>query len=185
MRRMLNTVLLGSMVTLGLAGCSASSAAWTGMRLGKNLAKNNSFLRVKLDGQEAKQNKVKKAASGYAEWKIKEPVSTSPKLEYTITDPEKMGRITMVTVSIFQAFRGDYSHQADFTILAVDTNNPDAQMKEGVEYDLSNPGEGFKILDVTSKEIDTVKMTPGMKYKAMLTVKADKSQTAIIYFETT
>ncbi len=96
-----------------------------------------------------------------------------------------MGRITMVTVSIYQAFRGDYSHQADFTIYANDTNNPDAQMKEGTEYDLNKPGEGFKILDVNSKTIDSVDMTPGMKYKALLTVRADKSQTAIIYFETT
>ena len=53
MRRMLNTVLLGSMTTMAIAGCSASSAAWTGMRLGKNVAKNDTYLRVKLDGQEA------------------------------------------------------------------------------------------------------------------------------------
>lgn len=185
MRRTMTTIALVSVVAMLGTGCSATSAAFTGLRVGKNLSRNDCYLRVKLDGQEAKQNKLKKAASGYAEWKIKEPVSTSPKLEYTITDPEKMGRITMVTVSIYQAFRGDYSHQADYTIIATDTNNPDAQMKENVEYDLSNPGDGFKILDVTSKTIKSVDMKPGMKYKALLTVKADKSQTAIIYFETT
>ena len=36
---------------LAAAGCSGTGAAWTGGHMGLNLAKQDSFLRVSLDGQ--------------------------------------------------------------------------------------------------------------------------------------
>lgn len=168
-----------------LAGCSGTGAAMTGAQIGINLSKQTTYLRIKLDGHQAKENTVEKAATGYSRWRIDEPVSTSPKLEFTIKDPDKLGRITMVTVSIYQAFEADYSHQADFTIIARDVNNPQAQMKPETPYDLSNPGEGFRVLDLNSKDIPKVDMKPGVKYKAILSIKADKSESAIIFFKTT
>ena len=169
---------------LMLEGCSGSSAGSTGGRMGLNLLRKDSHLKVWLDGEPGKQNKLKKAAAGYSRFKIKEPATTAPKLKFEIEDPDKFGRITMVGVSIFQEFEADYSHQAEFTIVAADTNNPQAQMKPGIEYDLGNPGDAFKVLDLTGNEVDGVKLTPGLKYMLTLTVKADKSETAQIYFET-
>ncbi|MCG3128600.1 MAG: hypothetical protein CHACPFDD_03489 [Phycisphaerae bacterium] len=168
-----------------LAGCSATGAAMTGAQVGLNLSKQTTYLRIKLDGKQAKENMAEKAMSGYSRWKIDEPVSTSPMLEFAIKDPDKLGRITSVIVSIYQAFEADYSHQADFTIVATDANNPLAQMKPDTPYDLSYPGPGFKVLDVTGKEIPKVEMKPGVKYKAILSIRADKSESAIIFFKTT
>jgi hypothetical protein len=178
----MTTCVTGVLVLI--AGCSGSGAATTGGRMGLNLMRKDSYLKIWLDGEVAKQTKWKKAATGYSRFKIKEPVSTSPKLRFEIEDPDKFGRITMVSVSIFQEFEADYSHQAEFTIVAKETNDPQAQMKPGVEYDLGRPGEGFKVLDLTGNEVEGVSLTPGLKYKLVLTVKADKSETAQIFLET-
>lgn len=165
-------------------GCSGTSAALTGGKMGWNMMKEDSFLRVNLDGQAAEQNKLKKAATGHSEWKIKEPVSTAPTLSFEITKPDKIGRITWVSVSIYQAFEADYSHQAEFTILSQDTNNPQAQMRPNTPYNLGSPGAGLKVLNLTNQTVNGVSLTPGMKYKMLLTVKADKSETAVIHFKT-
>ena len=169
---------------LVVAGCSGTSAAITGGRMGLNLAKKDSHLKIWLDGQQAKQTAWKKAVTGYSRFKVKEPVSTAPKLKFEIEDPDKFGRITMVSVSIYQEFEADYSHQADFTIVARDTNNPQAQMKPGVVYDLGNPGPGFKVLNLTNQEVSGVSLEPGKKYKLLLTVRADHSETAQVFFKT-
>ena len=164
-------------------GCSATSALSTGGSMGLNLAKTDTHLRIWLDGQQAKQNTAKKAVTGYSDWKVKEQVGTSPKLKFEITKPEKLGRITMVSLSVFQQFKADYSHQAEFSVFSKD-NASEAQMKPDVEYDLGKPGDGFKVIDLEGKTVDGVKLDPGKKYKLVLTVKADKSETAQVEFKT-
>jgi hypothetical protein len=167
-----------------MTGCSAGGAASTGGRMGLNLLRKDSHLKVWLDGEQGKQSTLKKAATGYSRFKIKEPVSTSPKLKFEIEDPDKFGRITMVSLQIHQEFEADYSHQAEFTVFAQNTNDPQAQMKPGTEYDLGAPGPDFKVLNLTNAEVAGVTLTPGLKYMLVLTVKADKSETAQVYFET-
>ena len=167
-----------------LSGCSGSGAASSGGRMSLNLMRKDSHLKIWLDGQEGKQSTFKKAATGYSRFNIKEQVSDAPKLKFEIEDPDKFGRITMVTVSIFQKFEADYSHQAEFTIVAKDTNNPEAQMKPGMEYDLGNPGTDFKVLDLTGNEVTGIKLLPGMEYQLQLIVRADKSETGQVFFKT-
>lgn len=179
-RRMM--VVLG-VIGVGVCGCSGSSAAWTGARIGMNLAKKDSHLKIWLDNERAEQNTVKKAATGYSEWKIKEQVSCAPKLKFDIEDPEKFGRITMVVVSIYQQFEADYSHQAEFTVTA-NSQEPGDQMKPDVEYDLGQLPAGFKVINLTGKTVDKVELKPGMKYALVLTVKADKSESGRIEFKT-
>jgi hypothetical protein len=182
-RRGLSLVIVGLPLAALSSGCSIGSAI-TGAQMAHRASKETTYLRVTLDGQEGKENKLKKAVAGYSGWKISEPVSTAPKLEYRITHPEKMGRITGVTVSLYREFEADFSHQPDFTIIAADTNNPEAQMKPETEYDLSNPGEGFKVLDLTSNQVERVEMEPGRRYTVLVTVRADRSQSAVIEFMT-
>lgn len=167
-----------------LTGCSGSSAGWTGVRVGKNLLKKDSHLKIWLDGQQAKQSTLKKAATGYSRWKIKEPVSTGPTLKFEIEDPDKFGRITMVSLQIHQEFEADYSHHAEFVVTAKDINNPEAQMRPNTKYDLSDPGPPFKVMNYKSEDVGGVALKPGLKHMLVLTVKADKSETAQIYFET-
>ncbi len=174
--------LLGS--ALMLAGCSGSGAAWTGANVGKNLIRKDTHLKIMLDGKQAKQNTLKKGATGYSRFDVKEPVSTSPTLRFEIEDPDRFGRITMVSCSIYQKFEADYSHQAEYTVIARETNNPQAQLKPGVDYNLGNLGPNFKIINLTGQEVPQVKLVPGMKYMLTFTVSADKSETAQIYFET-
>jgi len=182
-RLMVMTTCLSG-VLLVASGCSGSGAASTGGRMTLNLLRKDSHLKIWLDGQQAKQDKLKKAATGYSRFKIKEPVSTAPKLKFEIEDPDKFGRITMVSFQIHQKFEADYSDHAEFVCVARDTNDPQAQMKPNVEYDLGKPGDQFKVIDFTSNEVEGVSLVPGMKYKLVLTVKADKSESAQIFFET-
>lgn len=165
------------------SGCSWQSAAWSGGQAAYNLSKEDTFLRIKLDGHKAEQNAAKKAMTGWSNWKISEPVSCSPKLVFSIKKPEKLGRITTVIANIHQQFEADYSHQADFTIVPRD-NTAEAQMKPDTEYDLSNPGGAFKVLDIRGNEIPSITMDPGKKYKLILTIKADHSESAAIEFKT-
>ena len=167
-----------------IAGCSASSAGSTGFSVGKNLLRKDSHLKIMLDNQPGKQSTLKKAATGYSRFTIKEPVGTAPKLQFEIEDPDKFGRITMVSLQIHQEFEADYSDQAEFIVHARDVNNPQAQMKPGVVYDLGQPGPDFRVMNFKGEEVAGVALTPGLKYMLVLTVKADKSETANIYFET-
>lgn len=169
---------------LASMGCSATGAASMGAGMGMNLARKDSHLKVWLDGVPAKQDKLKKAARGYSRFEVGDPVSTSPRLKFEIESPDKFGRIMMVSAQIHQKFEADYSHNAEFILTARDVNNPQAQMKPGVEYNLGAPGGDLKVYDVYSKEVSGVTLQPGMKYMLVLTVKADKSESAQIYFET-
>jgi hypothetical protein len=178
----MTTCLSGVFVLI--TGCSGSSAGSTGFSVTKNLLRKDSHLKIWLDGQVAKQTAWKKAATGYSRFEIKEPVSTTPKLKFEIQDPDKFGRITMVQFQIHQKFEADYSDHAEFVCVARDTNNPQAQMKPGTEYDLGKPGQQFKVINFKSDEVEGVALIPGMKYMLVLTVAADKSETAQIYFET-
>ncbi len=167
-----------------LAGCSGSSAGWTGFGVGKNLMRKDSYLKLMMDGQPAKQNTLKKATVGYSRFDVKERISTAPKLQFEIMEPDKFGRITMVSIQIHQKFEADYSDHAEFVITAKDLNNPQAQMKPNIAYNLGKPGPEFKVMNYKGEEVPGVSLIPGMKYMLVLTVKADKSETAQIFFET-
>jgi hypothetical protein len=161
-----------------LAGCSASQ----GFSFARNAARKDSYLKVKLDGQAAKQNLAKKTVAGYSEFKIPEPVSTTPTLVFEIEDTERFGRVTSVIINIFKEHANGYSNQAEYIIASKETGR-DNQLQAGTEYDLGNlPGQ-FRVLDFDQKDVEGVSLQPGTKYMMNLVVAADKSETAQIYFE--
>jgi len=166
-----------------MLGCLGGGSS-TGISAVKNVfGGEKSYLRVSLDGMEAKQNTLKKAATGHSNWDIKEQVSgDNLKLSYKITNPEKLGRITFTNVSIYQEFKGNYSTQPEFVVFGCD-NRPASLMKENVMYDLGNPPASLKVIDVNGQKVKGVKLVPGMKYMLQLTIKADKSETACVYFK--
>lgn len=185
MRRTCFAAAALSGLLLTLVGCSASGAAFTAIGIGKNLKNNRLGIRIWVDEQEAKRNELKQAATGYSRWKIKEDVTTSPDLKFEFKEPGALGRISTIVVSIYQKHEANYSDQAEYTIIAAETNNPEAQMKPDTVYDLGNLGEGFKILDWKNQEVDKVELKPGWEYMMNITVKADDSETAQIFFKTT
>ena len=150
---MFNKMFVGvcvvGMTLSGLTGCSGMGGAMTAGKMGLNLKKKDSHLKIYVDGNLAAQNKLKKAATGNSEWKIKEQVSASPRLRFEIEEPEKFGRITMVMVSIHQQFESDYSHQAEF-IIHPESNDPMSQMKPGIEYNLGSPS-GYRVTNVSGQ----------------------------------
>jgi hypothetical protein len=164
-------------------GCSASGAAHTGFNVFQNTKANQLGVRIFLDGHEAARNELKQAATGYSRWRVSERVSTRPKLRFEFKTPDALGRIRMISLSIFQKFEADYSDQAEFTIVARD-NDPQAQMRPDVEYDLGEPGPNFRVLNFSNKEVSGVSLKPGLQYMLVFTVSADKSETAQVYFET-
>lgn len=165
-------------------GCSWQSAAMSGGQMGWNLSKKDSHLKVWIDGHEGKQNALKKAVTGYSNWKIEERTTCTPKLRFQIEDPDKFGRITRVILSIHQEFEADYSHQAEYTIVATGSD-PMTQMKPGTDYDLAALPAGFEIRNLTGQTVGRVDLKPGLKYKLTLSVVADKSETAQVEFKTT
>jgi len=181
--RILAGWLMVAAVALIYAGAGCLGAAMTGVKMGKRLVSGKSHVRVTLDGREAKENKLKKVVVGHSNWKIDEPISTRPKLSFRITKPEKFGRITYTVVNIFREFAGGFSDQAEFTIIPID-NTPESQLKPDVVYDLGNPPPHLKVTDLRGNQVTGVELVPGMKYKLMLTIKSDRSETAIVIFKT-
>jgi len=180
----LSWVVVGSVAALSFALIYGCSGAGSAIGVVKNLGGEKSLIRVSLDGQEAKQNTLKKAVAGHSNWDIKDPVdSDNPKLSYKILKPEKMGRITATIVNLFQEFQGDYSTQSEFIVTPKD-NAPENLMKENVVYELGKPPAGLRVLDVNGKDVPAVKLIPGKKYMLSLTIKADHSETLNIHFKT-
>jgi hypothetical protein len=174
---------IGTFIACGimLAGCGAGSA----VSVGKNLMRKDSHLKLWLDGHEAKQNKLKKAAKGYARYEVGEPVSVSPKFKYEIEDVDKFGFIKSTHVQVHQKFEADFSDIADFVIFAKNSKDRSADFRPGVEYDLANLGPNFTILNGrTDQEVSKVEFKPGVKYMLVFTVVADKSESTQIFFET-
>jgi hypothetical protein len=182
-QRVLTVTALFSSLLL-LAGCSASSGGSEGFNITKNLVRKDTNLRVFLDGQQAKQNKFKKGLMGYSPFTIKSDVTGSPKFKYEIIDPKKFGFIKNVTMQVHQKFEADFSDIPDYVIHPKDMKNPDDNMKPGVEYDLGNLGDQFRILDKKDNEVKKVEFVPGMEYLLVFTITADKSETIQIYFKT-
>lgn len=168
-----------------IAGCSGTSAAITGGRMLWNVSRDSSNLRVLLDGQEGKQNKLKKAWKGPkgARFVIKEQVSTSPIFNYTLKNPDEFGRIAGVSFAIHQEFESDFSHLAEFVVYGKD-NKSESQLKPDTDYDLSNLHENFKIVDHRGDPVDKVALKSGLQYRIVLTVRADASDTILVEFET-
>lgn len=164
-------------------GCSGPGGALSAAKVGMNLMKGGSHVRVSLDGQEAKQSTIKKAIAGHSNWEVKESVSTSPTVEFRLTKPEKFGRITFTAISIFQEYEGDYSGQAEFAVVPRD-NKPESQLKPETPYDLGKPPEHLKVLDLRGNEVKAVQLIPGKKYKLSLTIRGDDSETADVHFKT-
>ena len=181
-RLLRGTALLAGILLI--AGCSGSGAGRTGFGIGKNLFRKDTNLRVFLDGEQAKQSKLKKGLARYAAFKIKERAGTSPIFQYEIIKPKKFGFIKHVTMQVHQKFEADFSDIPDYVIHPRDMNDRDANMKPGVEYDLGSLGNQFRILDKQDDEVDKVEFVPGMEYLLVFTISADKSETIQIYFKT-
>jgi len=166
-------------------GCSATSAAITGGRMGFNLARSGSHIKLFLDGQEGKQNPLKKAWKGPkgTRFVIKEPVSTTPTFRYQIEDVEKFGRITTVQFQIHQEFEGDFSHLPEFIVASKD-NKPESQLKPDTDYKLDELQQRFRILDHRGDPVDKVVLDHGKQYRIVLTVVADRSETLLVEFKT-
>lgn len=175
----------GLIMTMGmLTGCGVSSVISAG-KMGLNIVKEGSKLTVLLDGEEGKQNKLKKAWKGPkgARFVVKEPVGTSPVFRYSMKDPEKFGRIATVILAIHQEFEGDFSHLAEFIVHGKD-NTAESQLKPDTDYNLASLHENFKILNHRGDPVDQVKLIPGLQYRIVLTVSADRSETILVEFET-
>ena len=182
---MVQRLITSALLLVGMAlvaGCSTGDAG-TGIRIGGNLARKDTNLRIFLDGKQAQQNKLKKGLQGYSPFTIKEDVTGSPKFKYEIIDVKKFGFIKSVTMAVHQKFEADFSNLADYTIFAAKKGD-DVQMKPDVEYDLGNLGPGFKILDKKDNEVPKVEFVPGKEYLLVFTVAADKSETIQVYFKT-
>lgn len=174
-------------VAMGTACVSASLACQSTRVFEQHVERvfeSEDYIRIRLDGWAAEQQALKKIVPGWSQWTVHEPISLGPTLFYQITKPERLGRITYVRAAIHRAFDGAYSSQPEFVIVSREPRDAASQLKPNIRYDLSTPTEGIRISDVTGREVPQVALEPGTKYQLVLTLKADKSQTAIVYFTT-
>ncbi|RMF83457.1 MAG: hypothetical protein D6744_04615 [Planctomycetota bacterium] len=176
---------LGAIVFLAAtAGCSATGAAWEGFRIGKNLAKKDSYLRIWLDGNEAKQNKLKKGYFGYASFEVKGKVSTKPTFKFDFIEGKNFGRITSTNMQIHKEFEADYSHQAEFVIYPANPNDSTTLMKPGVEYPLGAMPSNMKVMNFEKQTVPGVELQPGLEYLLVFTVAGDRSESVQVLFNT-
>jgi hypothetical protein len=180
------SITLSVLVGLGLAatvGCSASSAGFTALSMGKNLSDKDSHLITYIDGQEAKQNKIKKAAMGHAQFKVKGTVGTSPSFKFEWDEDVETGRIRTTNILVYKEFEKDYSGSPEFTIMPV-SNDPSGQFQPGTLYNLGAPGAGFRVTDFYGKQVNGITLEPGKEYMFLFSVSGDHSETIQVFFDT-
>ncbi|NOX58899.1 MAG: hypothetical protein GXP29_08590 [Planctomycetes bacterium] len=182
MKKTLAVAILAGML-IGSSGCSATGAAWQAAKIGKNMSKKDNYLTLSLDGMEAKQNKFKKGFSGYAKFKIKGTVSTSPTFRFAFADPTKFGRITSTNMQIHQAFEADYSHQAEYSITPRGSG-PESLMKPDRAYNLGSIGGEMNVLDFERNSVGGVTLKPGLDYMLVFSISGDRSETMQVLFST-
>lgn len=180
----MNKRVIGVMgLAMGFAGagfgCSASSA----FNVGKNLMHKDSHMTVYIDGMPAEQNKLKKGAMGYAKFKVKGTVSTSPTFRFELEDPTRFGRITGTNIQIHQAFEANYSHQAEFVIYPA-SNDSNQLMKPGETYNLGSLPGNMKCMNFEKQPCSGVKLKPGMDYMLVFTLAGDRSESMQVIFST-
>jgi hypothetical protein len=183
MKRLVAWMTLGTGLAL-VAGCSGASGGGEGLSVMKNMMRKDTNLRIYLDGHQGKQSALKKGVTGYSAFTVKEDVTTSPQFKYEIIDAKKFGFIKHVSMQVHPKFEADFSDIPDYVIHPKDMNNPDANMKPGVEYDLGNLGKDFVIMDRHDKEVAKVDFKAGVDYMLVFTVAGDKSETTQIFFKT-
>lgn len=177
-------ISLGAVIALAaMTGCSGSSAGFTALQMGKNLSEKDSYLITYIDGQLAKQNKIEKAAKGYAQFKVKEPVSTSPTFKFEFDEDAEFGRVRTTIINVYKEYKSDYSGSAEFTI-APASNDPSTLFKPNTVYNLGAPGSNFRVFDFYNKEVSGITLQPGTEYMFLFTVGGDKSETIQIFFDT-
>ena len=164
-------------------GCSAWGAASTGMNVFSNTRSNKLEVIVQLDGQQAKRNEAKQAATGYSKYKIATPVSTSPTFRYAARKDDSLGRISSTNISIYKKVGSKYSDQAEFVIFPR-SNSADAAMQPDTDYNLASLPAGYGCQNWKGETVGGVTLEPGMDYMLVFSVRADDSETAQIYFTT-
>lgn len=175
-------VVAGILVAAG--GCSATGAGFEAFRIGKNMSKKDSYLKIYVDGHEAVQNKLKKAYFGYASFKVKETVSTKPTFKYEFIDASRFGRITGVSMSIYKEYKGDFSHHAEFTIYPANPNNSESLLKPGETMNLGSMPSNYKAMNFENQTVSGVDLEPGLDYMLVFTVAGDRSETVQILIST-
>jgi hypothetical protein len=168
------------MMLAGVNGCF--SAAKEAAKMGFNLMKKSN-LRITLDDQEGKLKTLKKAVEGQSEWKVEEPVVTSPTFSFSFVEPDKVGRITLTTIHLYQEFGSGYSSQPEFTIVPIDNESKNL-LQPDTDYNLGKLPANLKVIDVRNNTVDAVKLAPNVKYRLMLTIRADRGETALVEFKT-
>lgn len=168
-----------------VVGCGPGAGeAGMGISVMSNLMRKDTNLRIFLDGHQGKQSALKKGVTGYSAFTVKEESTCSPMFRYEIIEAKKFGFIKHVSMQVHPKFEADFSDIADYVIHPRELNNPEANMKPGVDYDLSNLGKDFRIMDRHDKEVEKVEFKPGLDYMLVFTVAGDKSETTQIFFKT-
>ena len=178
-------VFIGAMVLLATStGCSVTGVAFEGVRVGKNLSEKDSYLRIWLDGNEAKQNKLKKGYFGYASFEVKGKVGIKPTFKFDFIEGKNFGRITGTNMQIHKEFDADYSHQAEFVIYPANSNDSMSLMKPGTDYQLGAMPGNMKVMNFEKQTVPGVELQPGLEYLLVFTVSGDRSESVQILFNT-
>lgn len=183
-KRVVLTISVLASIGVAISGCSATGAAWEGFRIGKNLAKKDSYLKIWVDGHEATQNKLKKAYFGYASFKVRETVSTRPTFKYEFIDPSRFGRITNVQMQIHKEYEGDFSHQAEFVIYPANPNNSESLLRPGQVMNLGAVPSNYKCMNFERQPVPGIELKPGLDYMIVFTVAGDRSETVQVLIST-
>jgi hypothetical protein len=182
---MMRTIwVFGLAVAISAAlGCSNSSMMFSGGKMAAKMLKKDSALRVFVDGQQAKQNKLKKMIGGHPAFKVSKPVNVSPAFSYEVGDAEAWGVIHFTYVSIFEKVKDDVVSRPAFVITPVDESSRTV-MRPATMYELAKLDPSLKVVDGSGKVLSGVTLKPKTKYQMVVTVTGKKSETQAVEFVT-
>lgn len=170
-------------MAVAVLGCSNTSMMFSGGKMAAKMLKKDSALRVFVDGQQAKQNKLKKMIGGHPAFKVGKPVPISPAFSYEVGDAEAWGVIQFTYVSIFEKINDDVVSRPLYVITPID-ESAQTVMRPATVYELGRLEKTLKIVDASGKVVHGIVLKSRTKYQMVVTVTGKKSETQAVEFVT-
>ena len=140
-------------------------------------------LRFRIDDVEAEYLSQGKPSTSASHWEVAYAIGRAPKFAFELAGPQALGNVRTVTLKFYPMRKGNYAITPAPVIVSADPDNPDIQMKSGVEYDLGALGEGFEVRDARGGVAPRFGLRPGFDYKMEVVFEGERSHTAVIFMQ--
>lgn len=148
-----------------------------------NASAKSSPVDIMLDGNLAQVDTKFEPSEGFARVHLREPVSTTPTLEFRFKDSARAETVDRVILNIFKRNGDDVSSAADFAVFSRE-NSRDKQFKPGVSYALGDLSAPFGATNRQNDFVDGVTLDANQEYLMNVVFTADQAMTIQVAFAT-